>query len=394
MNKLNLISLLAIVVIFSGCGGGGDSSSDTTPPSALQTVTGKFVDDPVQGLKYTCTSSLSGTTNIEGEYTCNVGDNVTFFIGDIKIGTVAAQTTIITPYVLFPNDNTASLNLARLLQSLNSGSTSNKIVLNSSDIAKIPSNINFKDNAFETVAENALGRPLVSAQVAQDSMNDSIVSFGGTVPTNLNHIPVANSGINQNINTSSLVTLNGSASSDADSDSLTYTWSITSAPTNSNATLSDTTVVNPIFTADLDGAYVLSLVVNDGTVNSVSDTVTINATTDLLYHIDSTTSLKWADLNQSSGKSVQSAYSYCSNLVIGNEVNWRLPSISELESTIGDNNWEPAVKDGFRLIKAYVDYWSVTSIGSNYYSMDYHNDGHTNTTTFDTNQYNVLCVSY
>jgi len=35
--------------------------------------------------------------------------------------------------------------------------------------------------------------------------------------------------------------------------------------------------VKPSFTADVDGSYVFSLVVNDGTVNSTADTVTITA---------------------------------------------------------------------------------------------------------------------
>lgn len=91
--------------------------------------------------------------------------------------------------------------------------------------------------------------------------------------------PVANAGNDQNVNTAATVTLNGSKSSDADSDTLTYKWSIVSKPAGSNATLSDTTVVKPTFTADVDGAYVISLVVNDGAVDSVADRVIVTATT-------------------------------------------------------------------------------------------------------------------
>jgi len=92
--------------------------------------------------------------------------------------------------------------------------------------------------------------------------------------------PVADAGSDQNVSTGSLVTLDGSGSSDADGDSLTYSWSFTSVPDSSGATLSDSTVVNPTFTADLDGTYVISLVVNDGTEDSSPDTGTITASTD------------------------------------------------------------------------------------------------------------------
>ncbi len=96
---------------------------------------------------------------------------------------------------------------------------------------------------------------------------------GGTT----NNAPVANAGSDQNVSTGSLVTLDGSGSSDADGDTLTYSWSFTSRPEGSKATLSNSTAVNPTYTADVAGSYILRLVVNDGTVDSTPDTVTITA---------------------------------------------------------------------------------------------------------------------
>ena len=94
-----------------------------------------------------------------------------------------------------------------------------------------------------------------------------------------NTIPVADSGVDQNVTTGSVVTLDGSASSDADGDLLSYAWSFTTTPTGSTASLSDVTVVRPTFTPDVDGDYVLALVVNDGTDDSAADSVTITAST-------------------------------------------------------------------------------------------------------------------
>ncbi len=88
-----------------------------------------------------------------------------------------------------------------------------------------------------------------------------------------NQAPVANAGPNQTVNEGAVVTLNGSASSDQDNNTLTYTWS---APT--GITLSSTTAAKPTFTAPevmTDQNYTFSLIVNDGTVNSIADQVVI-----------------------------------------------------------------------------------------------------------------------
>ncbi len=90
--------------------------------------------------------------------------------------------------------------------------------------------------------------------------------------------PVANAGPNQNVSAGNQVNLNGNGSSDANGDPLTYSWTLTSIPSGSGASLDDPALAAPSFTADIDGTYVVSLTVNDGTVNSNTDTVSIVAT--------------------------------------------------------------------------------------------------------------------
>ena len=58
--------------------------------------------------------------------------------------------------------------------------------------------------------------------------------------------------------------LSGAGSTDPDSDSLTYVWSLTSRPSGSNAALSSPSVIAPTFVADASGTYTVQLVVNDG----------------------------------------------------------------------------------------------------------------------------------
>jgi hypothetical protein len=263
---LNLIVALLLAMLVGAC----SSSSDNS-------VTGVFVDDPVEGLEYVCSSGLVGVTNADGEYTCTAGDNVTFSIGAVTIGTIEAQTSIITPYSFFPDDIDSALNLARLLQSIDSTPDDGLITLNPTLVALLAADTDFSSVNFESDVETALGVALVSVADALTQLNTSILSEGGEIPDGAN-IPVANAGPDQNVNTTSLVTLVGSGSSDADGDPLTYIWSFTSKPDGSSAALSSTTAVNPTFTADLNGSYILQLVVNDGMVDSAADTVTITAT--------------------------------------------------------------------------------------------------------------------
>ena len=92
-----------------------------------------------------------------------------------------------------------------------------------------------------------------------------------------NVAPVANAGPDQTIAVGQTVTLNGSGSTDANSDPLTYAWSFVSRPAGSAAALSNVAAVQPTFVADAAGSYTVQLIVNDGQVNSPPDTVLITA---------------------------------------------------------------------------------------------------------------------
>ena len=118
--------------------------------------------------------------------------------------------------------------------------------------------------------------------VARLIVNDGTVnSTAATVTittTPGNTAPVANAGPDQTVQLGAMVTLNGSGSSDADGNPLTYQWAFVTVPTGSTAKLSSPTTVMPTFVADLVGQYVVKLLVNDGKVNSTQDTVTITTT--------------------------------------------------------------------------------------------------------------------
>ena len=90
-----------------------------------------------------------------------------------------------------------------------------------------------------------------------------------------NRAPVADAGTDLSGLVNHPIKLDGSGSSDEDGDLLTYQWAIVESPDNAGAGLSDESSVQPTFTANLPGLYIVELVVNDGELNSQPDYVSI-----------------------------------------------------------------------------------------------------------------------
>jgi hypothetical protein len=115
--------------------------------------------------------------------------------------------------------------------------------------------------------------------VAQLIVNDGLLSSKPstvTISTACSQ-PVANAGMNQNVQVGQVVTLNGSGSGDVCHDPLTYVWSLTTRPPASGATLSGPNTAVPTFLTDVAGVYVVQLIVSNGFTSSNPATVTISA---------------------------------------------------------------------------------------------------------------------
>ncbi|MGY0201438.1 PKD domain-containing protein [Leptothrix sp. BB-3] len=127
-----------------------------------------------------------------------------------------------------------------------------------------------------TFVADLAGTYTANLVVNDGRLNSAVATVTSSVAT-ANVAPVANAGLSQNVTTGSSVILNGSASTDANGDTLTYSWAIVSRPPGSNATLSTASGISVTFTADVAGTYSANLIVNDGTFNSSASTVSITA---------------------------------------------------------------------------------------------------------------------
>jgi hypothetical protein len=118
----------------------------------------------------------------------------------------------------------------------------------------------------------------VASLIVNDGKLDSeVVATTITVET-ANTAPVANAGTAQTVTAGATATLSGTGSTDANGDRLTYKWTLTSVPTSSTAALlSLSTTSAPTLRTDVAGVYVLTLVVNDGRVDS-SNVATVAVT--------------------------------------------------------------------------------------------------------------------
>lgn len=179
MNKVILI-LIAVGVVsgfFSGC------SSDDKSKNNVDVKIGRFIDSPVEGLRYT-TASLNGITSDEGEFFYRDGETVIFYIGDILLPVTTAG-VIVTPYTIsgvIDTENISLINITRLLQTLDTdGSPSNGITI--SDQAHEAASgitINFDsptfDNDIESVVSNSgsVNTSLVTETVAMAHLEESV----------------------------------------------------------------------------------------------------------------------------------------------------------------------------------------------------------------------------
>ena len=106
-SKSLVLSLMTFTLL--SCGGGGGSS-------APQTATGQFVDTVVQGIDFE-SGGQTGTTDANGTFTYEVGQQVTFSLGGVVLGS-AQGAALVSPVDLVSNgspSNSKVKNIVRFL---------------------------------------------------------------------------------------------------------------------------------------------------------------------------------------------------------------------------------------------------------------------------------------
>lgn len=121
------------------------------------------------------------------------------------------------------------------------------------------------DTATPTLVCDKKGAYLVALTVSDGDLSGSDM----IMVTCSNQVPVADAGPDMTIPFLSTATLSGSGS-DPDGDPVTFEWAVVSAPVGSTAALSNPNIANPTFTPDMEGEYVLSLIVTDNDVPPIS----------------------------------------------------------------------------------------------------------------------------
>ena len=115
---------------------------------------------------------------------------------------------------------------------------------------------------------DAVGLYVASLKVSDGQVSSDNIAITTVTASVANSAPVAIISANQNVLTGALVTLDGTGSTDANRDPLTYSWVLSAKPAGSAAVLSSSSAPKPTFIADLPGTYVASLVVSDGSLTS------------------------------------------------------------------------------------------------------------------------------
>ena len=141
-------------------------------PAPALTSTGTFRDTVAAGLGYSSGGQV-GITDANGQFTYELSQPISFFVGNVTLGTAAVGKALITPVDLVPNGSgtsTAALNITRFLLMLDADGNSRNGVQISADMRAAAANWTQVD--FTTVdLPSALASIVAEAQDVDDGMH-------------------------------------------------------------------------------------------------------------------------------------------------------------------------------------------------------------------------------
>ena len=235
---------------------------------------------------------LSGTTSVKPSFTPDVNGTYVFslLVSDGKLSSAASLVTITASEVNAPPVAHAGPDQSVLLGSVVTLDGRDSSDANRDDDLTFTWSLVRPDGTSQvlTGVRPTFTAALIGTYTASLTVRDA-VSFSDpdavrVVVSAANVVPVAVISALTKVNITSEVQLNGLGSTDGNKDVLTYKWALLTKPSLANgaaadslSVLSSMTSPSPTFTADVAGVYVVSLIVNDGKVNSDPVTVAITA---------------------------------------------------------------------------------------------------------------------
>jgi hypothetical protein len=219
------------------------------PDNAPPVITSTPVTTATEGALYTYDVDATDA---------NVGDVLTYYLNISPLGMTIDSSTGLISWT--PNGSQVSppdTPVTVMVDDNNGGSVTQSFAIT---VASLDSD----GDGVPDGSDNCPGTPV----------GETVDANGCTVGTNT--APVADAGADQLVSVGYEVNLDGSGSSDADDDTLTYSWTLSVPSGSTTAVLSNPTAIYPTFIPDIGGTYVVQLIVNDGTVDSDPDTVSIN----------------------------------------------------------------------------------------------------------------------
>jgi PASTA domain/Bacterial Ig-like domain (group 2)/PKD domain len=271
-----ILVLLAVLTLVAACGGGGSdqgSKSVVVPNVVGQTESAATAAIVGAGLQVGGSTSTSSGTFPAGSVVSQNPAAGTMMRRGSPVSLVVSSGT--------PAQTVQSMSVVPASASIGTGAT-----------LQLNAKATYEDGHSEDVTSRALwssGTPSVATVSASGlvtalesgataiSARLGAVSGASALTVTANVAPVANAGPSQNVVPGTVVTLDGSSSSDANGDVITYAWTMTSRPIGSAATLTATSSVKPTFVADIRGVYVIELIVSDRRLNSSPASVSITA---------------------------------------------------------------------------------------------------------------------
>ncbi|OYU32179.1 MAG: hypothetical protein CFE39_04300 [Comamonadaceae bacterium PBBC2] len=271
INKLAGFFAFFGVCLLAGCGGGGSDTPSASTRDGYVYMAGGFVE----GLSYS-TETQSGTTGPRGQFKYQTGETVVFKVGNQALAAYKIKLNAPLPLTHFEilgtrNPNaTAIQNLSVLLHMLDEdGVISNGIKLSATKLT-VANRVNAALQA-ETYL-SALAAEAAKAQIAVPDLG-SVLSRS-TAQMKADGVSIApyafgSASFNE---FNSIITLSAVGSADANSDPLTYNWTIDSRPKSSNAVIANPTSSAPTLVVDaFDEPYIFRLTVTDsGGLNTVT----------------------------------------------------------------------------------------------------------------------------